>query len=85
MSEDKIILTLSQRCQALAEQCRSKARSFRSVKPRTQMLQLAADYERKANLAAALEGSLRTPYDRNAPLPEIFETFLTPSGHTPIQ
>jgi hypothetical protein len=45
------------------------------------MLQLAADYEHKANLAEALEISLRTPYDKNAPLPEIFETFLTPSGH----
>jgi len=42
------------------------------------MFQLAADYERKANLAAALETSLRTQYDQNAPLPEIFEAFLTP-------
>ena len=78
MSEDKIIPSLSQRCRALAEQCRSKAQSFRNVKPRTQMLQLAADYEHKANLAEALETSLRTPYDQNAPLPEIFEAFLTP-------
>ena len=81
MSEDKIILSLSERCRALAEQCRSKAQSFRNVKPRTQMLQLAADYEHKANLAEALETSLRTPYDQNAPLPEIFEAFLTPSEH----
>jgi hypothetical protein len=79
MSEDKIVLSLSQRCRALAEQ--SKAQSFRNVKPRTQMLQLAADYEHKANLAEALETSLRTPYDQNAPLPEIFEAFLTPSRH----
>jgi hypothetical protein len=79
MSEDKIIPSLSQRCRALAEQCRSKAQSFRNVKPRTQMFQLAADYERKANLAAALETSLRTQYDQNAPLPEIFEAFLTSS------
>jgi hypothetical protein len=43
------------------------------------MLQLAADYERKANLAEVLEISLRTPYDQNGPLPEIFEAFLTPS------
>jgi len=48
------------------------------------MYQLAADYERKANLAEALETSLRTPYDQNAPLPEIFEAFLTPSRHTSI-
>jgi hypothetical protein len=54
------------------------------VKPRTQMFQLAADYERKANLAEALETSLRTSYDQNAPLPEIFEAFLTPSRHTSI-
>ena len=74
-----MILTLSQRCRALAEECRSKAQSFRNIKPRTQMFQLAADYERKANLAGALETSLRTPYDQNAPLPEIFEAFLTPS------
>jgi hypothetical protein len=43
------------------------------------MFQLAADYERKANLAEALETSLQTPYDHNAPLPEIFEAFLTAS------
>ena len=63
----------------MAKECRSKAQSLRNVKPRTQMFQLAADYERKANLAEALETSLRTPYDQNAPLPEIFEAFLTPS------
>ena len=79
MSEHKM-LTLSQRCHALAEECRSKARSFRNEKPRTQMFQLAADYERKANLAESLEASLRTQYDLDAPLiPEIFEAFLTPS------
>ena len=43
------------------------------------MLQLASDYERKANLAETLEISLRTPYDQHEPLPEIFEVFLTPS------
>src|ERR1044072_3294014 len=73
------VLTLSQRCQALAEECRSKAQSFRNIKPRTQMLQLASDYERKAHLAEALETSLRKPYDHHGPLPEIFEAFLTPS------
>lgn len=79
MSGDKITLSLSQRCRALAGECRWKAQAFRNIKPRTQMLQLAADYERKANLAEALEISLRAPYDQNAPLPEIFEAFLTPS------
>ena len=44
-------LSLSERCRALAAGCRSKARSFQNDKPRTQMLQLAADYERKARLA----------------------------------
>ena len=72
-------LSLSQRCRALAEECRSKAQSFRNVRARTQMVHLATDYERKANLAEALETSLRMPYDQNAPLPEIFEAFLTPS------
>jgi hypothetical protein len=49
------------------------------------MLQLAADYERKARLAETLEMSLRTPYDQNAPLPKIFEAFLTPSKDHKIQ
>jgi len=79
MSTNKV-LTLSQRCHALAEACRSKARAFQNEKPRAQMFQLAADYERKANLAEALEISLRTQPDQDVPLmPEIFETFLTPS------
>jgi len=79
MSEGKV-LSLSQRCHALAEECRLKARSFRNEKPRTQMFQLAADYERKANLAETLEASLQSQYDQDAPLiPEIFEAFLTPS------
>jgi hypothetical protein len=85
MSDDKMTLSLSQRCRALAEECRSKARLFRNDKPRTQLFQLAADYERKANLAETLETSLQTPYEQNAPLPEIFEAFLTPSGRTSIK
>ena len=44
-------LSLSERCRALAAGCGSKARSFRNDKPRTQVLQLADDYERKARLA----------------------------------
>jgi hypothetical protein len=77
------VLTLSERCRALAEECRSKAQSFRNIKPRAQMLQLASDYDRKANLAGALETSLRTPYDKDGSLPEIFEAFLTPSKDHP--
>ena len=77
MSEGKV-LSLSQRCHALADECRLKARSFRNEKPRNQMFQLAADYEHKAVLAEALEASLQSRYDQDAPLvPEIFEAFLT--------
>ena len=43
------------------------------------MFQIAADYDRKANLAEALETSLRTQYEQDAPLePDIFKAFLTP-------
>ena len=68
-------LTLSERCRALAEECRAKARSFHNEKPRTQMFQLAADYERKAIRAEALEAALRRLKDQDASLiPEIPET-----------
>lgn len=70
-------LTLSERLRALAEECRASARSLRNVKPRTQMFQLAADYERKARRAEALEAELRGLKDPDASLiPEISETFL---------
>jgi hypothetical protein len=45
----------SQRYRARAEECRLKAQSFRNEKARTQMLQLAADYDRKASQAEAIE------------------------------
>ena len=45
----------SQRYRARAEECRIQAESFRDPKARTQMLQLAADYERKAVRAEAFE------------------------------
>ena len=64
-------LSLSERCRALAEECRSKAHSFRNDKPRIQMFQLAADYERKAKTAEALEASLRDRYDVDASLAPI--------------
>lgn len=71
------LLTLSQRCRALAEECRSKARSFQNEKPRTRMFQLAASYDHKANLAEALETSLRAQSDQDVPLiPEISEVFV---------
>lgn len=69
-------LSLSERCRALANECRSKARSFRNDKPRIQMFQLAADYERKAKAAEALEESLRHRYTVDVPLaPKTSETF----------
>lgn len=74
------IPNLGRRCRDLAKECRSKAQSLRNVTARTQMFELAADYERKAKLADALETSLQTPYDQDRPrVSEIFEAFLTPS------
>ena len=79
MSERKS-LTLTERCRALAQECRTKAHSFTSVKPRTQMFQLADDYERKARLPESLEASLQMQYNRDAPLmPEISEIFVPQS------
>ena len=54
-------LPLSERCRALAEECRAKAHSFRNERPRTQMFQLADDYERKARVAEELETRLEAP------------------------
>jgi hypothetical protein len=45
----------SQRYRARADECRLKARSFRDPKARAQMLNLAADYDRKAVQAEAFE------------------------------
>ena len=59
-------LSLSERCRALADECRSKARSFRNDKPRIQMFQLAAGYERKARTAEALEAAWRDRYNVDA-------------------
>ena len=47
----------SQRYRTHAEECRNKAHSYRDPKARTQMLQLAADYDRKAEQVEAIEGS----------------------------
>jgi hypothetical protein len=52
---DRAPLPASQRYRARAEECRIQAESFRDPKARTQMLQLAADYERKAVQAEAFE------------------------------
>jgi len=61
-------MSLGERCRALAQKCRTKARSFRNEKPRTQMLQLAAGYEHKARLAEDYEASLRALNDLTATL-----------------
>jgi len=45
----------SQRYRARAEECRLNARSFRDESARTEMLHLAADYERKAVQAEVFE------------------------------
>jgi hypothetical protein len=79
MSERKL-LTLSERCRVLAQECRAKGQSFRNEKPRTQMFQLAADYERNAKLSEAWETSLRVRHDQETPLiPKISETFVQQS------
>ena len=52
---DRAPLPASQRYRARAEECRTQAASFRDPKARTQMLQLAADYERKAVRAEVFE------------------------------
>jgi hypothetical protein len=48
--------TLSQQYRTRAEACRSKAQTFRDPKARTRMLDLASEYERKAEQAEELEG-----------------------------
>jgi hypothetical protein len=47
--------SLSQVYRARAEECRTKAQMFRDPKARARMLDLASEYERKANQAEALE------------------------------
>jgi hypothetical protein len=54
MSE-RASIPASQRYRARAEECRIQAESFRDPKARTQMLQLAANYDRKAVQAEAFE------------------------------
>jgi hypothetical protein len=47
--------TVSESYRIRAQECRIKAQTFRDESARTQMLQLAADYERKAIRAEASE------------------------------
>jgi len=48
---------LSQEYRRRAEECRSKAQTFRVAKARARMLDLAAEYDRKSRQAEALEAS----------------------------
>jgi hypothetical protein len=48
-------LTLSQHYRVRAEECRRKAGTFKNAAARTKMLDLAAEYERKAREAEAKE------------------------------
>ena len=47
--------SLSQQYRARAEECRAKAQTFRDPKARARMLDIAAEYERKAKQAEASE------------------------------
>ena len=58
MSESRTV-SPSEIYRAIAGECRIKAQSFRSQKARRQMLQDAADCERKARLAEANEAAER--------------------------
>ena len=62
----KRILCLSAKDVEFAHECRVRAETFRNEQPRVQMLQLAADYDRKAKQAEAIEASLRKMRDKVA-------------------
>jgi hypothetical protein len=55
MSERDALPPASQKYRACAKECRRQAQSFRDPKARNRILQIAADYERKARLAKAFE------------------------------
>jgi hypothetical protein len=77
MSGDKP-LPFSERCRVLAQECRTRARSFQNEKSRLKMFQLADDYERKALQAADIEASLRAFQNESPPLiPDMGEIFAT--------
>ena len=67
----------SERCRALAKECRVKALLFHNQKARDDMFRLANDYESKALLAEELEATLRTPVEESPSLiPDIAEAFV---------
>jgi hypothetical protein len=49
------LIILSEQYRARAEECRLKAETFKNTTARTRMLDLAAEYERKAREAEAKE------------------------------
>ena len=60
-------IPVSQRYRARAEECRIQAESYRDPKARTQMLQLAAAYDRKAVQAEAIEESpIHSPVNKSS-------------------
>jgi hypothetical protein len=76
MSERSQVL-FSERCRALAKECRVKALLFHNRKARDDMFRLANDYESKALLAEELEATLRTPIEESPSLiPGIVEAFV---------
>jgi hypothetical protein len=54
--------SLSQQYRARAEECRTRAQAFRDPKARARMLDVAAEYERKAKQAEASE--IQKPQDK---------------------
>lgn len=77
MTERNRVL-FSERCRALAEECRTRAQSFHDNKQRMRMLQLADDYARKAQQAAELEATLlMPPVQAPSLIPQIAETFVS--------
>jgi hypothetical protein len=75
---ERKLMPFSERCRVIAKECRATAKSFQSEKARTQMLQLADDYDRKALQAAEIEATLRAPHDKSPSLiPEIADAFVS--------
>lgn len=67
----------SERCRALAKECRVEALLFENDETRDVMFRLANDYDRKALQAEELEATLRAPLDESPSLiPEIAEAFV---------
>src|SRR5690242_14797726 len=67
----------SERCHALAKECRAKALTLHDDKKRASMLFLAEDYERKARQAAELESTLQGPLvEAPSLIPQIAEAFV---------